>query len=173
MNDHRYDTYCGLYCGACEVIHAKTEKDKERVIDIWSKNVPGWNATPDQINCSGCKTDNVFVNCRTMCRIKPCARDKGVEFCINCDHFPCNFYAQNKSKFDQIPTLRHGGVMLKNQKYIKEHGVEKWLEEQKEKWKCPECDTDFAWYTDECKVCKKDLKGIKDYENLKDSDFSL
>ena len=35
MNEHRYDAYCGLYCGACEIINAETDQDKERVAKAW------------------------------------------------------------------------------------------------------------------------------------------
>jgi hypothetical protein len=38
MDMSRYDTYCGIYCGACEVMNAKTDDEKERVIHMFQRN---------------------------------------------------------------------------------------------------------------------------------------
>ena len=163
MRECRYDTYCGLYCGACEVMHAKTDKAKARFIRMFESNIPGWRAAPEQVRCSGCKTDDVFVNC-TKCPIRPCAKSKGVEFCFECGDFPCQIYEHLKTATEQIPVLRHLKVIVKNHEYIRTHGVEKWLIAQKTKWECPRCGAPFAWYTEECAGCRHNLKGIKDYE---------
>jgi hypothetical protein len=134
---------------------------------MFGSNIPGWQATPEQMHCSGCKTDDVFVNCG-YCPIRPCARSKGVEFCIECIEFPCQIHHHIKMAADQIPVLKHLKAIVKNQEYIKTHGIEKWLDDQKAKWKCPQCGTRFAWYTEECTSCKRDLKGMKDYEVLRE-----
>jgi len=55
---------------------------------------------------------------------------------------------------------------MKNVETIKRIGVEQWLAEQESLWRCPECGTGFSWYTANCTTCGKDLKGLKDYENL-------
>jgi hypothetical protein len=47
MNAHRYDTYCGIYCGACEVI-IKTDEEKTRVMRMFEV-FSGWHATSDQV----------------------------------------------------------------------------------------------------------------------------
>lgn len=157
MNNHRYDAYCGLYCGACEIINAESEQDKKRVAKMW-------NSTPEQVNCRGCKTDTLYIHCGN-CKIRTCAREKEVEFCIECDDYPCSIYEGGKGIIEQLPHLK---ATVVNQKYIKDNGLERWLEDQKTKWACPKCGAKFAWYSQECKKCKKDLKGIKDYENIKD-----
>lgn len=167
MNAYRYDTYCGIYCGACEVMNAKTDEERARVIRMFEGALPGWHAAPDQVHCSGCKTENAFVNCRT-CPIKSCARGKGVEFCFECSEFPCQIYSQLEMASDQIPVLKHIKASIKNQKEIKVNGVAKWLAAQEDKWKCPNCGTRFAWYTEECIGCKHNLKVIKDYETTGD-----
>jgi rubrerythrin len=41
---------------------------------------------------------------------------------------------------------------------VKEKGADQWLSEQEKKWKCPECNTPFAWYSKKCLNCGKDLK---------------
>ena len=158
----RYDAYCGLYCGACEIINAKTDQDRERVGRIW-------DAKPEQVHCSGCKTNHLFVHCRN-CPIRNCAMGKKVEFCFQCGDYPCAIYESGKEIIEHLPHLK---ATVVNQKYIKEHGVEHWLVEQEKKWQCPQCESSFAWYTEECRNCGKNLRGLKDYENLEDDDIGL
>lgn len=160
MKAYRYDAYCGLYCGACEIINAETEQDKERVAKMWG-------SSPDQVNCRGCKTDTLFIHCG-KCKIRNCALGRGVEFCFECDDYPCNIYEEGKGIVEQLPHLK---AMVVNQKHIKDNGLEKWLDDQKAKWACPQCGAIFAWYTQVCKNCHTDLRGVKDYENLSNQDI--
>jgi hypothetical protein len=165
MSTLRLDAYCGLYCGACEVINARTDHDKARVIEMFEAGVPNWHASPDDLHCSGCKTDDVFINCG-KCPIRPCAKDKGVEFCVECGEFPCQIYGFLMSAADNIPCLKHLRAIVMNQEFIREKGVEPWLKSQKAKWECPDCGAPFAWYTKQCARCGRNLVGIKDYETL-------
>jgi len=160
MNAYKYDSYCGIYCGACEILNAETEQDKERVAKMWG-------STPDQVNCRGCKTDTLFINCAN-CKIRDCAQEKEAEFCIECDDYPCGIYKEWIGNAERVPHIK---VTDANMKYIKNNGVEQWLNDQKTKWACPQCNANFAWYTQKCKKCKEDLRGIKDYENLSDQDI--
>jgi len=163
MTSFRCDTYCGLYCGACEIVNARTEEQKQKVIHMFESNIPGWQASPDQMRCSGCKTEDLFINC-SKCPIRPCARGKGVEFCHECADFPCAYHKYLIAASETVPVLRHIKAIEKNQKYIRNHGLGAWLNEQEEKWKCPICGARFSWYTELCSHCGHDLKGIKDYE---------
>lgn len=160
MSKHRYDAYCGLYCGACEIVNAQTAEDKRRVGEVWG-------ADPEQVHCAGCKTDTLFIHCH-KCPIRTCAQDKGIEFCFECSDYPCNIYEEGREIVEQLPHLK---ATVINQKFIKEYGVKRWLVEQKEKWECPQCRSPFAWYTQECRDCGKNLNGIKDYENIANGDL--
>jgi hypothetical protein len=62
MSNLRSDSYCGLYCGACEIVHAKTEEAKHNVIQMFESNISGWRASVDQMHCSGCKTDQAMCS---------------------------------------------------------------------------------------------------------------
>jgi hypothetical protein len=159
------DTYCGLYCGACEVVNATTNEEKSRVIGLFESQIPGWHATLEEMHCSGCKSDDVFVNC-AKCPIRSCAKVKGIDFCHQCIEYPCDIHKFMRSASKQIPILRHVKAMELNQEFIRTRGVEEWLADQEAKWRCPECGSSFSWYREECLDCKKDLKGIKDYEAL-------
>lgn len=45
---------------------------------------------------------------------------------------------------------------MKNLNRIKEVGVENWLGEQEEKWKC-QCGRSYSFYEEECSDCKREL----------------
>ena len=152
MTTLRRDTYCGLYCGACEIVNAKTDEQKHRVIQMFESCIPDWQASLDQMQCSGCKTEDVFVNCG-KCPIRPCARAKGVEFCHECAGYPCMMHTLLQAASGQMPVLRHVKAIEMNQKYIREHGPDAWLHDQEEKWTCPNCGRQFSWYTDLCAQC--------------------
>ena len=161
----RYDSYCGLYCGACEVINARTDADKERVIQIFEKNIPDWQATPEEMHCSGCKSEDVFVNC-AKCPIRSCAQGRRVEFCHECCEYPCMIHTYFKMGAVQIPVLKHIAILERNQAFIKRQGVQKWLEDQEKKWKCPQCGNPFSWYSEQCCDCGRSFLGSKDYEQF-------
>ena len=163
MSILRKDTYCGLYCGACEIENARTEDQQKKVIQTFESNLPGWHATLDQMHCSGCKSDDVFVNC-AKCPIRRCARERGIEFCYQCSDYPCQTHTFLQAASGQVPILRHIKAIETNQAYICEHGVDAWLQDQEQRWSCPHCGSPFSWYTDSCGQCMHDLKGIKDYE---------
>jgi hypothetical protein len=163
MSNLRSDSYCGLYCGACEIVHAKTEEAKHNVIQMFESNISGWRASLDQMHCSGCKSDDVFVNC-AKCPIKPCARAKGIEFCFECADYPCKLHRFLRAASEQVPVLRHLKVIESNQGNLRAHGLSAWLKIQEEVWKCPKCGTAFSWYTVQCSRCGHVLKGMKDFE---------
>lgn len=150
MSNYNYDSYCGLYCGACDIIMAYKNGYEDKI-------APYLNVEPSQIKCHGCKTDTLFVNCEN-CKIRNCVINKNMEHCIDCDNFPCSFFDEN--------TLPHWKIVHKNLTIIKNVGVNQWLAEQEKQWKCPECQTDFSWYATNCISCGKDLEKIKDYNKI-------
>jgi acetyl esterase/lipase len=114
-----------------------------------------------ELKCHGCKTDNLFVNC-AQCTIRPCAKEKDLERCIDCPDYPCQIYGALKFAVEKLP---HWSMAAANVETIKNKGAEKWLEEQSEQWKCPDCQTDYTWYGTHCSNCGKDLGDIKKYKN--------
>ncbi|MFC2071339.1 DUF3795 domain-containing protein [Chloroflexota bacterium] len=130
MNNKRFDTYCGIYCGACEVMNAETYQDKAHVTKIWEGIM---EASPEQVHCSGCKSDDLFFNCE-QCKMRPCAKSKGLEFCIECNEYPCIYYHEGKQVVEQLPYLSHMKAIVKNLRDIKGYGIERWLDIQKTKW---------------------------------------
>jgi hypothetical protein len=52
----------------------------------------------------------------------------------------------------------HHWTMKSNLEYIKDNGLEKWLEAQKKEWICRSCGAETEWYQKVCS-CGRDLKG--------------
>jgi len=169
MEEFRYDTYCGLYCGACDIMAAFRKGTGEGRQAKWEdlppelqKNIP--TGKTDDIRCHGCKSDTVFVGC-SKCPIRKCAKEKmQVEFCFECRKFPClrfRIYSlMRKFMQKKLPHLRSAYC---NQVFIQEKGVTTWLVQQEELWKCPQCNTNFTWYAKTCTKCGNDLEPAKNF----------
>lgn len=141
----RPDAYCGLYCGSCTVFMAVKNKTINKLAEEWQKDA-------DDIICYGCKSQKVAEFCRT-CALKTCAAAKGVEFCIECDDFPCQPLEDFKNS-GRYPYHREVNDYLKN---IKEHGVQQWLKDMKKRWSCSQCGREHDWFTLECPGCGNKL----------------
>jgi hypothetical protein len=96
--------------------------------------------------------------------MRECARDKKVERCLDCSEFPCSQYNMDEHKHI-AGKLPHLNSIINNITAIKSLGVAQWLEDQGRLWKCPDCQTDFSWYADNCSKCGKDLSAIKGFIN--------
>ena len=65
---------------------------------------------------------------------------KEVEFCFECKVFPCG----NLRKLDKRYRTRFKMSMIENLEFVKENGIEEFLKNQKEKYKCHECGASSA-----------------------------
>ena len=83
----QYIGFCGLNCEDCEArIATVTDDDvlREKVAKEWSE-LNDAEITPDMINCVGCRIDGVkSPYCDSICPIRQCAIEKGVETCGRC-----------------------------------------------------------------------------------------
>jgi hypothetical protein len=144
-----YDGYCGLYCGACPFLLA-TEQRTTEALDL-NKEMKS-----EEVVCYGCKSEQPAPHC-AVCNIKQCARDKGYEFCFECSELPCEFMT-GFIEDERYPY--HLGVM-KNLNFIRENGLEVWLKAQEPRWRCPECNTKFAWQDEYCANCQNTVPNYK------------
>ena len=134
----REDSYCGLYCGACELLVATREETLAALAEQRGMS-------PEQLACCGCKTPHSSVYCQT-CQIKQCAKGRRVEFCVECADYPCErlLTFQNDGK-------PHKAALQKNLAAIAEQGAEAWLAAQRRRWNCPTCGVRFAYYARACR----------------------
>ena len=168
MEDFRYDSYCGLYCGACEIIKAY---QKELATGVKA----GWEDLPEQFRkyikeaevvCHGCKSDTVFAGCQG-CAVRACARGKNAGSCIQCNEYPCPHTKRLADLVQKVKEfLPHCKVMLRNLEFLKDHSEEEWLKPQEQRWKCPECGAGFSWYQEKCEGCGRELVSLKEHNKF-------
>ncbi len=78
---------CGLDCETCDAYLATIHDDqplRERTARLWSElnRAP---ILPEHINCEGCRGDGAkTVFCESLCAIRRCAQEKGVDTCGGC-----------------------------------------------------------------------------------------
>ena len=142
------DTYCGIYCGACSILrYGKTGHGDEYI--ACCGNIPR-----AELNCSGCKSENVYAGCR-LCMFRDCNKSKGIEHCIECIDYPCKKYKKWLSAARLLPHVSESSANLET---IKREGLDAWIKAQEERWSCPHCGTMFSWYASECSNCGYSLK---------------
>ncbi|NVM00767.1 MAG: DUF3795 domain-containing protein [Candidatus Helarchaeota archaeon] len=128
---------CGMYCGTCrQYLVLKKNLLKER----------GFKR-----GCEGCRIRN--KNCVFLRKFCAKIRKKEIDFCFECEEFPC----ENRKKIDDIYSERYNYSFVDNLYRIKEIGVKKWLKEQENKWKCPECGGNLCIHDNECYDCGKPI----------------
>lgn len=138
---HRYLTCCGLFCGACSsmLLHEKNEGDA---------GLADFNCEYEEEPCAGCAS-----GCNQDCEYILCCKAHEADTCAFCSEFPCKLI-QNFSK-DEWP---HHIEVLDNLSRMKDIGVEAWIEEQKQRWSCPNCGARTHWYQSTCRNCKTSWK---------------
>jgi len=89
--------YCGLTCDSCPIYLATLEQDKSHqqemrisIARLCSEQY-GMNLKPEDItDCDGCRIESgrLFSGCE-KCKIRKCARQKGLENCAHCSEYAC------------------------------------------------------------------------------------
>jgi hypothetical protein len=59
------------------------------MVDAWRKYLGHENYTPENVVCDGCKSKGDKIADK-QCKARPCARDKGLDSCVECSDFPCD-----------------------------------------------------------------------------------
>jgi len=140
---------CGLYCGACEARIASGKNDLKQ-LELMAQRISiltGMSVTAKDMHCEGCQSDIRTLHCRA-CDIRNCCFSKGFTHCSQCEEFPCQRLKDFNS--DAFP---HHHEVLKNIQRAREIGINAWLEEQNQRWRCPKCDSNVSWYTEKCPEC--------------------
>ncbi|PKN73898.1 MAG: hypothetical protein CVU50_01565 [Candidatus Cloacimonetes bacterium HGW-Cloacimonetes-3] len=137
----RYMAYCGLYCGAC---CSMITKEKQEGVP----SATAMHTEADEQPCMGCDAEY-----QKDCEFVLCNKTHGTESCAFCPEFPCEMITKFK---DEV--WEHHQVVLQNLFRIREAGIEKWLEEQAEYWKCPACGCRTQWYQTTCTQCGEKIE---------------
>lgn len=126
---------CGANCGICVAHFGYTSEGKKR------KRI-----------CSGCRSR------KSLCAFikKKCLKlaSNQIEYCFECSSFPC----EDLRALDRRYTEAFGMSMIGNLNYIKENGIEQFLKNEQERWKCPNCGSIICVHNKVCYTCGTDLR---------------
>ena len=154
------DSYCGLFCGACEIQGAYRRQLETGKEARW-EDLPAAFARyirKAKVECNGCRSDNVFAGCGG-CGIRTCARARKVDFCCECGDYPCDTIRQMASGMEQFgKLLPHAKAIVSNLAGVAELGKDAWLERQEAYWSCPDCGAPRTWYQERCGNCGRDVR---------------
>lgn len=165
MKYFNYDSYCGIYCGACDIMQAYQTGRTTRFTSFLKESTVKAihramglkydDSRPFELSCQGCKTGSLFVNC-SVCEIRKCAIERNIDHCVDCGDYPCPLFSEWQKMGLFLPHLKEAPGSLDA---IQSRGVNRWLSEQEKRWKCPDCGTGFSWYSSKCAHCGRGLKG--------------
>ena len=139
--------YCGLYCGACSFKQAFLQKDREH-LNHMPGYYDGYKNIPLEEDCPGCRMENICGDCP----IRDCARAKDIEWCSQCEDFPCNIL--KNFAHDGKP---HHEETLENLALLSDMGENEWLKHMSEKWACSICGKTGSWYYKPCDCSVKNF----------------
>lgn len=80
--------YCGYNCHLCAA-RSDDISVRQKMVDAWKKYLGHENYTAENVACEGCKSKGNKIADKP-CKARPCARDKGLDSCAQCDDFPCD-----------------------------------------------------------------------------------
>ena len=105
--------------------------------------------------CAGCLNNNVGKpeHCR-KCRIKDCVQDQGLTYCFACSYYPCKLIKNLEKSYNS----RYRASLMKNSESVRQHGLIAFMEQQKEKYACPNCGGIVSIHDMECSECQRKMK---------------
>ncbi len=141
---------CGLYCGACRLYRAWHDNLAERLEEMRQRMSSRGQVTLDDLHCDGCLAQGHLAPYCQECKIRLCAANKpGVTRCSDCPDFPCSLITDFNND-----GMRHHAEVLQNVRHQREIGVDEWLQEQYERWRCAFCGISLDWYARSCFRCQ-------------------
>ncbi len=140
--DKKLAAVCGLFCPAC-TIFIGTREDHER-LKVLAEHA---HKPVEELRCDGCRSEKRCYYCRERCKMGKCASEKGVDFCGECNEYPC----EDLRAFQAA--MPHRIELWESQERIKEVGYEKWYREMIEHYSCPKCGTINSAYDLKCRNC--------------------
>jgi hypothetical protein len=140
---------CGIYCGTCPSYLAQVEND----IAELEKRAQEMGFTVEEVRCNGCLSDKVMPTC-IECRygFRQCAIEYGVTWCFECQDFPCQ-RLEDFRHVHIVDGISHHEHLVDELYYLREHGIEDWLEKREKEGRCPQCGRRLYWFVRVCPDC--------------------
>lgn len=104
--------------------------------------------------CPGCLKDETGkpAHCRS-CGIKDCVAEKGQSYCFTCPTYPCKLIKNLEKSYQK----RYRASLMENSEAVRQFGLEKFMEMQREKFTCPKCGGIISIHDRACSVCKEKM----------------
>ncbi len=120
---------CGMNCGIC--LGYLREKNRCSGCNSSDPNMPNY--------CGKC----IIRNCDTIAASE-------TKLCYACGKYPC----ERLRRLDKRYRTKYGMSMLENLAMIKDLGMDRFLEKEKERWKCKACGAVICVHRPFCLKCK-------------------
>jgi len=102
--------------------------------------------------CAGCAGSNINKpeGCKT-CTVTICVKRQASQsgFCYECKDYPCLRIKQ----LDKRYRTKYNISMIENLAFIKENGMEKFLDKEVKKWTCKRCGAVISCHIGHCLNC--------------------
>jgi len=127
-------SFCGLNCAKCDIYEAGhgNTKVRNKIVE-WFLKERKIRVNPEQVRCEGCK-GSLEAHWSADCKIIQCAKKKSLQYCFECQSFPCKIL--NDFASDRVA---HHKRTVENLKRMREIGLEAWIEEQTKSGRCVFC----------------------------------
>ena len=139
--DKRLAAVCGLFCAACS-LYIGSREDPNRL----KAHADRLGITMKEAYCEGCRSDKRNPYCDS-CEMDKCAAGKGLDFCGQCDEYPCQVLKDFQAE------MPHRLELWNAHRRIVEAGWETWYAEMNDYYSCPECGILNSTYDRSCRSC--------------------
>lgn len=140
-SDKVFTAACGLFCPGCS-LYIGTHEDPARMEHMAKQ----FNLPVEELYCDGCRAERRGPYCK-RCKMIVCTKEKGIEFCSECDEYPC---AELKEFQAAMP---HRINLWDDLARIGEIGFEAWYKEKLDYYACPDCGILNSAYDLKCRQC--------------------
>lgn len=128
MDYYKMTAPCGLDCFNCPFYLARENPESMRQLGQWSEQ---YDVPLEVMHCNGCRNHDGRIPLQKhlfgeshRCAAYECAKARGIDFCGECDDFPCDNLHPYADKAGEVP---HNFKVF-NLCLINKMGLEKWAE---------------------------------------------
>jgi Protein of unknown function (DUF3795) len=127
---------CGMNCGLCSsYLTLKHNLKKSGIM---------------RAECPGCRPRN--KNCAFMKKSCKFLANGIYKYCYECSNYPC----ERLKGLDKRYRSFYHMSMIENLDYINKNGIKRFLNQQTNRWQCPECGAVISCHNGICYNCRSD-----------------